>query len=86
MPRARCKDVQFDDIRQRTDVKALANAAEAAFRDFDDPRIADRCLYPAWTIILVLIMPTIAKGETVGDMALWSQPHEKWLREISPEK
>lgn len=86
MPKADYKDRQFENIREKTDITQLARAVEEAFDECGDPRDPGRCIYPAWYLILILIMATMVGEGTVKDIAAWAHCNEDLLKEISKGK
>jgi len=65
------------------DIAALAAAAEEYFGDVEDPRIVERCVYPAWFLILVILVGTLAGGNTIWELAGWAHYNADLLGELS---
>ncbi len=61
----------------------LAAAVLERFKDFEDPRISERGVYPAWFLILVIMMATLAGNNTIGDLSCWANYHEELLPALS---
>ncbi len=83
MPRARYKSREYEEICKEVNIAALAAAAEECFGDIEDPRIVKRCVYPAWFLILVILMGTLAGGDTIWEIAGWAHYNADLLGELS---
>ena len=56
---------------------------ERTFDQSVDARQSDRCTYPAWYLILILIMASIVREGTIKDMSAWACCNDDVLKEIS---
>jgi len=82
MPKRKTVDKEYQDLTKDIDVPALQENIRAFFSQFPDPRILNRCTYPAWHIILVILCGYLSGCNTVADMAHFAEARNTWLNSL----
>ncbi len=82
MPKAERRDREFHSICEKTDIHQLAEAVERTFDQSADPRLVNRWFYPAWYLLLILMMASIVGEGTMQDICAWARCNHEWLRQI----
>ncbi len=87
MPKRRLADNRFKELTKVVDPKEIAASIQKVFGDFPDPRRSERCMYPAWVLILIAVCGMIAGCDTIADIAEWAEAAETpLLRPLLGEK
>lgn len=80
------KDKEFSDLTQEIDIDKFRESIRGSFADFPDPRIATRCVYPAWFMFLVILSGYLAGCNTIADIAHFAVLRENWFASLTGRK
>lgn len=69
MPKRKTSDKQFEDLSKSIDLEKFKHSVQSNFGDFSDPRVTNRCIYPAWYLFLVILSGYLAGCNTIADIA-----------------
>jgi len=83
MPKRRTADKQYADISQDIDIDKLRDSIKSDFQNFIDPRLAERSLYPAWYLFLVIICGYLAGCNTLDDIAHFAYLRRVWFSSLN---
>jgi len=83
MPKRRTADKQYDDILQDIDIDKLRDSIKSDFQSFIDPRSAERSLYPAWYLFLIIICGYLAGCNTLEDIAHFAYLRRVWFSSLN---
>jgi len=75
----RKKDKAFADLTQDIDIEKFRASIRGDFAEFPDPRVAARCVYPAWFMFLVIISGYLAGCNTIADIAHFAELRKTWF-------
>jgi hypothetical protein len=83
MPKRRTSDKQYHDISQTIDIIKLRDSIKVDFQNFNDPRLAERSLYPSWYLFLVIISGYLSDCNTLEDIAHFAYLRREWLSSLN---
>lgn len=83
MPKRRTSDKQYNDISQTVDIIKLRDSIRGDFQSFNDPRLAERILYPAWYLFLVIICGYLSGCNTLDDIAHFAYLRRDWFSSLN---
>lgn len=86
MARRKRSDKEFVDLTQEIDVEKFRASVKGGFSDFPDPRIASRCIYPAWYLFLVILAGYLAGCNTIDDIACFAELRSSWFASLTGMK
>jgi hypothetical protein len=69
MPKRKISSKSFKDLQTEISPRIFLESIKSNFKDFPDPRITKRCVYPIWYIFLVTLSGYLAGCNTVADIA-----------------
>jgi len=79
MVRKKKVDKEFLDIIEEIDLEKFRDSVKGGFIDFPDPRISERCVYPAWFIFLVILSGYLSGCNTIEDIAHFAELRKDWF-------
>ena len=82
MPKRKTLDGEYQDLIKDIDVHALQENIRTFFLEFPDPRNIDRCVYPAWYLILIILCGYLSGCNTVADIAHFAEIRNTWLNSL----
>jgi predicted transposase YbfD/YdcC len=77
------KDKVFADLTQDIDLDKFRISVRGAFSDFPDPRVATRCVYPAWFMFLAILSGYLAGCNTIADIVHFVELREAWFANLA---
>jgi predicted transposase YbfD/YdcC len=66
-------------LQHNIDLERFANSVKGAFQDIDDPRQLAKTKYPFWFLMLLMLCGYLSGGNTVSDLAIYSELNIGWL-------
>ena len=86
MTRRKRKDKKFAELTQEIDIEEFQASVQGGFADFADPRLPNRCIYPAWYLFLVILSGYLAGCNTIDDIAHFAELRAAWFADLSNMK
>jgi predicted transposase YbfD/YdcC len=80
MPKRKTIDKAYQDLTQDIDINALQENIKAFFAHFPDPR--QRCIYPAWYLILLILCGYLCGCNTIADIAHFAEIRNGWFNTL----
>jgi len=69
----------FLELTSDIDAQAFGDSIKAYFSQFQDPRSSERCVYPSWYLLFVLISGCLAGCNTIADIVHYVELKTDWL-------
>ncbi len=86
MPKRKTSDKQFADLSKAIDLEKFIRNVRSNFEDFPDPRIANRCIYTAWYLFLIILSGYLAGCNTIADIAHFAEIRAHWFAGLLDRK
>lgn len=86
MPKRKTHDKQFADLSKEIDLKKFTQNVMSSFVDFADPRVGNRCIYPAWYLFLIILSGYLAGCNTIADIAHFAEIRAPWFTDLISRK
>ena len=86
MPKRKTSDKQFADLSKAIDLENFKRSVQSNFEDFPDPRLTNRCIYPAWYLFLVILSGYLAGCNTIADIAHFAEIRAHWFADLIDRK
>jgi len=82
MPKRRSSDAYFTELTKDIDIESFRKSIQANFSDFPDPRRQGSVVYPAWSLLFIILSGYLAGGNSVGDIAHFGELKREWLKDL----
>jgi predicted transposase YbfD/YdcC len=86
MPKRKTSDKIFTDLQQEIDLEKFIENIKSNFKDFLDPRVINRCIYPMWYLFLVILSGYLAGCNTIADIAHFAELRAAWFSNLTGQK
>jgi hypothetical protein len=80
MPKRKTTDKTYQDLTQDVDIQVLQESIKTFFAHFPDPR--QRCIYPAWYLILLILCGYLSGCNTIADIAHLAELRYGWFNSL----
>ena len=78
----RKKDKEFADLIREIDIEEFRSSVRGGFADFPDPRIGNRCVYPAWFMFLIILSGYLAGCNTIANITHFVDLRQDWFANL----
>jgi predicted transposase YbfD/YdcC len=78
MPKRKTVDKEYKDLIN-VDLQSLKENIQNFIPNFPDPRMQQRCLYPAWYLILIILCAYLSSCNTIADIAYFAEARGPWF-------
>jgi predicted transposase YbfD/YdcC len=78
MPKRKTTDKEYQDL-VNVDLQAVKDNVRTFFLNIPDPRIQDKCIYPSWYLILIILCAYLSNCNTIADIAHFAEIRGPWL-------